>query len=111
MLLMSEKSSRLTSPIRTLSPVSESGLVLGSWGGFWMELGSVASRVSMKQPRQVRVGWRRHSSVRADTVPGSIIVADRGRATGSGRAVFWVSPVRLQELTAGVGSDVGLGVW
>lgn len=76
-----------------------------------MELGSVASRVSMKQPRQVREGWRRQSSVRVDTVPGSIIVADRGRATGSGRGVFWVSPVEPQELTAGAGSDAAAGVW
>ena len=42
---------------------------------------------------------------------GSIIEADRGRATGSRRELFWVSPVGPQELTGGVGSDVGVGVW
>lgn len=75
-----------------------------------MALGSVASRVSMKQPRQVRLGCRRHSSVRVDTVLGSIIVVDRGSVMGSGREVFWVSLVGLQEDTGGVESDVVVGV-
>lgn len=75
-----------------------------------MELVSVASRVSMKQPRQVRDGWSIHSSVSGDTVLGSIIVAERGRAMARGREVFCVSPVELQEFTAGAGRDVGEGM-
>ena len=72
-----------------------------------MELWSV---VSMKQPRQVRLGCRRHSSVRTETVPGSIIVDDRGRETGSGRVALWGSSVGTQELMAGLGSEEGIGV-
>lgn len=38
---------------------------------------------------------------------GSIIVADRGRVMASVGDTFCVSPVGVQELTAGLASDVG----